>query len=163
MPCFGYSVSLHRTGKFDLERATALGLSRTYWSRLQKGEAVVYEGKTFTPDMVLGGDRKGLKLSYITDTRPVNTIPAFIQGSDLFICEGLYGEDDKLEKVRDHRHMLFSEAAALAKNGGVSELWLTHFSPAMPNPEQFIDAARTIFPNATAGRDRMTKTLLFKE
>jgi ribonuclease Z len=163
MPCFGYSLSVDRIGKFDLERAKALDLPRNYWSFLQKGEDVLYEGKTFTPAMVLGEPRKGLKLSYITDTRPVKTIPEFIQDSDLFICEGLYGEDDKLEKVRDHRHMLFSEAAGLAKNGDVAELWLTHFSPAMMNPEQFIDSARQIFPNAKPGKDRMSKTLLFEE
>lgn len=163
MTCFGYSIEVHRTGKFDLEKAKLLNIPKNFWSVLQKGGDVIFEGKTYTPDMVLGESRKGIKLSYCTDTRPIKTIPGFIKGSDLFVCEGIYGEEDKFEKVKGHKHMLFSEAATLAERGGASELWLTHFSPALTNPDQFVHIAREIFPNTIAGRDRMTKTLLFED
>ena len=86
-----------------------------------------------------------------------------MKNSDIFICEGHYGEDDKLDKAKSHKHMLFSEAAKLAKDGGVEQLWLTHFSPAMPNPEAYIQNARRIFANSYVGYDRMVATLGFEE
>ena len=113
--------------------------------------------------MVLGPPRKGLKVCYVTDTRPTAAIPGFIEGADLFICEGLYGPDDMLDKARAHRHMVFSEAAALARAGGVKELWLTHFSPAMTDPFSFQYDAVSVFRNARVCYDRMTTTLKFSD
>ena len=84
----------------------------------------------YTPDMVLGPARKGIKLTYTTDTRPVKSIEEHAKDSDLFICEGMYGEQDKEEeKAKAHKHMTFKEAATLAKSANVKELWLTHYSP----------------------------------
>lgn len=161
--CFGYSINVPRPGKFNVDNAKALNLPVQLWSRLQKGETVVFEDKIIDPSQVLGSDRKPIKVSYCTDTRPVAGMKDFVAGSDLFICEGLYGELDKLEKAREHRHMIFSEAAEIAKDAGVDELWLTHFSPAMNNPKEFIENARNIFKNTRIGYDRICKTINFKE
>ena len=163
IPCAGYNISLPRAGKFDAERAKQQNIPLQYWRILQNGDSVEHDGRIYTPDMVLGPERKGIKVSYITDTRPTESIPEFIYGSDLFICEGLYGEDDKLPKAEAHRHMIFSEAAELAKKGCVKELWLTHYSPAMTNPDEYIEAAQSIFENSKTGYDRMSKTILFDE
>ena len=163
MPCLGYSIYIPRAGRFDADKATRLGIPLLGWSKLQKGETVERDGVRFTPDMVMSQPRKGLKVSYITDTRPCAGIPEFIRGSDLFIAEGLYGDDEMLDQAASKMHMIFREAAELARQGEVDELWLTHFSPAMPDPENYIDFARRVFPNSVAGRDRMTKTLRFQD
>ena len=163
IPCLGYSLSIPRAGRFDAEKAKKLKIPLFGWSKLQKGETIEYDGKAFTPDMVLGPERKGIKVSYITDTRPTSGIPDFIRGSDLFIAEGLYGDDDLLDQAAQKKHMVFSEAAALANAGEVEEMWLTHFSPAMPDPGAYLNAARRIFANTSVGRDRMTKTIRFKD
>ena len=162
MECIGYSFFLGRAGKFDADRAKQQDIPIRLWSKLQKGETVEQDGKIYTPDMVLGENRKGIKISYMTDTRPTALIPQFIADSDLFICEGLYGDDEMQQKAKDHKHMVFSEAAELAKKGNVNELWLTHFSPAMPNPTYYARFAKRIFENAHVGYDRMTKTCLFE-
>ena len=113
--CYGYTMEVDRAGKFDVERATAAQIPQRYWGVLQKGETVEAEGQTYTPDMVLGPQRKGIKLTYCTDTRPTDSIRNNAKGSDLFICEGMYGEPDKAKKAVEHKHMTFQEAAALAK------------------------------------------------
>jgi ribonuclease Z len=159
--CFAYRVEARRKGKFDVERAKGLGLPVQMWSRLQKGETLEYSGRIYTPDMVLGEDRKGIMVSYCTDARPNKMLPKFIKGSDLFVCEGLYGDAEKREKAANHKHMVYSEAAQLAKDGNVGKLWLTHFSPSVQNPSEFIDNARNIFKNSTAGWDRLTDTIHF--
>ena len=159
LPCIGYSISIPRRGKFDPLRAAAQGVPKEYWKRLQRGESVA----AYTPDMVLGPSRKGLKVSYITDTRPIDTIPVFIEGSELFICEGMYGGDESKQKADRYYHMIFSDAARLAETGHVRELWLTHFSQAMTDPESYLSGAKAIFNNTVIGTDRMTKTLDFEK
>lgn len=163
IPCFGYSVEIKRTPKFLPEKAELLGLPKQLWGKLQYGEKVEWQGKFYTPDMVLGEKRKGIKVSYCTDSRPVPAIIEGAKGADLFICEGMYGDDEKIHKAREYKHMTFSEAAALAKKANVKELWLTHFSPSLVAPKEYIHEAKNIFPNAYVGVDRKIKTLMFQE
>ncbi len=161
--CYGYSIVVDRIGKFSVEQAMARKIPQRYWNPLQKGETIQTEEETYTPDMVLGEVRKGLKVTYCTDTRPTEGIVMNAQGADLFICEGMYGEADKLSKAKENKHMTFYEAAHLAKTAKVKELWLTHFSPSLVKPEEFMGDVRKIFPDAVAGKDGKTKTLLFEE
>ena len=164
VPCYGYSFTLPRSGRFDAARARELAIPLEYWNRLQKGETIETGETTYTPEMVLGPPRRGLKLTYCTDTRPIPAIAEAAADSDLFICEGMYGEDEMLPKALENRHMLFSEAARLAADaGGVRELWLTHYSPSLPNPKAYRDVARAIFPNTSTPRDGWTRTLVFDE
>lgn len=159
--CLAYSFLIKRQAKFDIEKAKENNVPKNLWSLLQKGEKLEVDGRGYTPDMVLGENRKGIKLSYVTDTRPIDSIKGFIKESDLFICEGTYGADEDIEKAIKNKHMTFKEAATLARDGEVKELLLTHFSPAMIEPESFIDNARTIFSNSTVGFDRLVKELNF--
>lgn len=161
--CYGYSIVIDRIGKFQLEKAIALGIDKRYWNKLQKGETVRIEDNIYTPDMVLGNARKGLKLTYCTDTRPTESIVRNARKADLFICEGMYGEADKAEKAKEHKHMTFYEAAELAKNAEVEQLWLTHFSPSLTHPEEYIDDVKKIFKNAVTGKDGKTAELVFTE
>ena len=161
--CYGYTLEIDRGGKFDLERATSQDIPKQYWKHLQKGEIVEAEGKIYTPDMVLGAPRKGIKLTYCTDTRPTNSIRENAKGSDLFICEGMYGEKDKDDKASEYKHMTFYEAAQLAKDAKVEEMWLTHYSPSLTRPEEYMKDVCAIFPNAKAGKDGMSAELAFTE
>lgn len=161
--CYGYTMEVDRAGKFDVERATAAQIPQRYWGVLQKGETVEAEGQTYTPDMVLGPQRKGIKLTYCTDTRPTDSIRNNAKGSDLFICEGMYGEKDKQKKAKEYKHMTFYEAASLAKEADVRELWLTHYSPSLTRPEEYMDDVREIFPRAIAAKDRRTAELVFED
>ena len=164
-PCFGYSIELMRRGKFDPERAKAQEIPLKLWSALQKqtDETIVYNGKTYNSDMVLGPPRRGLKVVFCTDTRPVPALPSFAKEADLFICEGLYGDEERQQKAAARKHMTFREAAEAARDAGAKELWLTHFSPAMPDPYNYIKSATDIFSNSIVGKDRMNKTIKYEE
>ncbi len=162
IPCFAYSISIRRKGKFDANKAEKLGLPKKFWSVLQKGQEVVFNDVVYKPEMVLGGERKGIKVCYCTDTRPFEKLVPFIERADLFICEGMYGEDEKIDKAIEHKHILFSEAARAAADGDVKELWLTHFSPALTEPEKFSSFVKKIFPHTVIGYDRMSKSILFE-
>ena len=159
--CYGYTMEIDRAGKFDPQRALAQEIPQKLWKHLQRGETIEADGRVFTPDMVLGPARKGIKLTYTTDTRPTNSIRENAKDSDLFICEGMYGEKDKQEKAVEHKHLMFYEAAALAKEANVQEMWLTHYSPSLNRPEEYMDEVRRIFPRAKAGKDGMSAEIKF--
>lgn len=161
--CYGYNIELDRAGKFDVARAKELSLPVQYWSVLQRGESVEYEGNVYTSDMVMGQSRKGLKVTYCTDTRPVDAIAEHAKYADLFICEGMYGEDEKDDKAKEHKHMTMREAAELAKRAEVKELWLTHFSPATSRPKEHEDMVQSVFPNGHIAKDRTECTLQFTD
>lgn len=161
--CYGYAVTIPRTGKFDAERAKAQNIPLKFWNPLQKGKTVTDEGRIYTPDMVLGDARRGLKVSYCTDTRPVPVIAEYAKDADLMICEGMYGEPEKLKKAREHKHMTMYEAAELARQAQPKELWLTHYSPSLNYPEEYMDAVRKIFPAAKTARDGWTLELGFTD
>jgi len=161
IPCYGYSLIIKRGGKFYPEKAKERNIPIKYWNLLQKGETIEADGNIYTPDMVLGPERKGIKLTYCTDSRPTRSIVENATGADLLVCEGMYGEKDKDLKAKEYKHMTFCEAAKIAKKAGVKELWLTHYSPSLTRPEDFINEAKRIFPNTKAGRDRKSITLKF--
>ena len=161
--CFGYSIEIDRKGRFNPEKAKELNLPVKCWGLLQKGKTIIYEDKKYTPDMVMGERRKGLKVTYTTDTRPVQAIVEAATGADLFICEGMYGEPDKEAKAREYKHMTFKEAATIAKEANPNEMWLTHYSPSLVKPQLYMDTVTKIFPNAKAGKDGMSVDLKFEE
>lgn len=162
-PCIGYSLYIPRKPRFYVDKAITNGVPKKIWKKLQNGETIIHKGKTYEPSMVLGETRKGIKLCYITDTRPMDIIPEFVKDSNLFVCEGTYGDDRDWEKALKNKHMTFSEAAELANKGNVDELLLTHFSPSMDEPEIYKQNGKNIFNNTIIGYDGFTKTLSFKE
>ena len=161
--CYGYNIVVSRKGKFQLDKALALGLDRKYWSRLQKGEIIELPEGTYTPEMVRGEARKGLKVTYCTDSRPTEGIIKNAAGADLFICEGMYGEPDKKEKAKEYKHMTFYEAAHMAKQAEVAKLWLTHYSPSLARPEDYKKEVQEIFPQTYIARDGWSEELMFAE
>lgn len=161
--CYGYTVEVPRGGRFFPEKAQENQVPMKLWSRLQKGETVIFEGREYTPDMVIGPPRKGIKLTYCTDTRPVQSLTDHARNADLLICEGMYGDKEKQEKAEEKKHMTFREAALVAKEAEVGELWLTHYSPSLLYPEDFMKPVKKIFPGAHAGKDGKSCTLYYPE
>ena len=161
--CYGYTIDILRQGRFDVDAAKALGLPVKCWNPLQKGQTIEYEGQTFTPDMVMGPARKGLKVTYCTDTRPTKSLVNAAEAADLLICEGMYAEPDKLSKAKQNKHMTFYEAARVASEANVKELWLTHFSPSMTGHKRYMKDVCKIFPQAYLGEDGKFVELDFTE
>ena len=157
-PCLGYDIRIPRSGRFDVAKAAARGVPQRLWSKLQKGESL--EG--FTPRDVLGEARRGIHVTYAVDTRPSSIISPMAADADLLVCEGMF-EREKRDRAAESSHMTMEEAARLAKDAACRRLWLTHFSPALPDPTVCFDEARAVFPDAVLGTDGLTETIRFDE
>lgn len=163
VPCLGYRLDLPRAPRFVPEAAEALGLPRQLWGRLQQGENVVWKGEVIESAAVTGPPREGLAVGYVTDSRPTPAMPAFFRGVDLLICEGTFADPAQAQRASDRKHMLFREAATLAKESNAGALWLTHFSPALEQPEDWAAEATAVFSNTIVGYDGLQTTLRFPD
>lgn len=163
MLCCGYQIRCRRGGKFDPERAKAAGIPLRFWNPLQKGQTIEENGRIYQPEMVLGPERKGIKIVYATDTRPVPEIAKYAEKADLLITEGMYGDPEKDQKAVEHKHMTMREAAEIAAGCQPDRLWLTHYSPSMMHPEWYLKDVRKVFPATELGEDGKTIELNFSE
>ncbi|MDQ2651540.1 MAG: ribonuclease Z [Chloroflexota bacterium] len=161
LPVLAYRLDLARQPRFLADRARALDIPTSLWRRLQDGQPVTLDGRTVGPDEVMGPPRHGISLAYVTDTRPTTGIAELISGVTLLVCEGTYGDDAQAANAVRNQHMTFREAATLARDAGVQQLWITHFSPGVDNPLAFTGNARAVFPEAVIGHDGMTTSLAF--
>lgn len=158
-PCYGYALEEDsRPGEFHPEKAKALGIPvGKLWGKLQKGEAVETHDRIVQPSEVMGPERMGRKFSFVTDSLAVPEISTHVIGSDLFICEGMFGRD-LTEDARAKKHMTAAEAAKIAlDSSGVKKLALIHYSPRYTDFElkKLLKEAREIFPETVLCRDRM--------
>lgn len=163
VPCYGYSLTLPRPPKFDINSVTWNDVPPELFNVLQERGEAVYNNKLYTLDMISGPSRKGIKIIFCTDTRPTDAIVKNAEGADLFICEGMYATADKLDKAVETKHMLFSEAAQMAADAQVKKLCLTHFSPGLPNPKDYLDDVKPIFLNTVIANDFMVQSIQFED
>ena len=161
--CYAYEIAVRRKGRFDAARAKAQEIPLRFWNPLQRGETIEDGGRIYTPEMVLGEERKGLKVVYATDTRPVPAITEHALNADLLVCEGMYGEPGMDKKAREHRHMTMQEAAQIGKDAQPVNMWLTHYSPSLVRPDQYMSSVHAIYPNVIAAKDGQEITLKFED
>ena len=163
IPCFGYRLTLNRSAVFDPEKAKQLNVPMKDWKRLQQGETVHVGMKKILPGDVAGAARKGITLVFSTDTRPCETLEKNCGDADLLILEGMYGTEDKMPQALKNHHMLFREAAEIARKTEPGGLLLTHFSTSLEDPEEYLPETRTIFERTWAAKDGETVVMRYPE
>ena len=163
MPCLGWRLHLPRAAEFDPQKARNAGIPVPLWKRLQHGETITMDGVTWRPEDVMGAPRKGLTILYATDTRPVEAIAELGFRCDMMFLEGMYGPEEKLPLALKNHHMLYREAAALARDAEAGQLILTHFSTSIEDPQEFLPNATDIFPDTLCAEDGMTWMLHYPQ
>lgn len=156
VPALSYSLEEeNRPGRFNKERALELGVPEgRMFGRLQRGQAVEVNGKTITPDMILGEPRKGRKITISGDTAPYDAFIEFARGSDVLIHDAT--TDSSLEeKANEYGHSTARQAAEVALEAGVDKLYLTHISPRYRDAKPLENEARDVFPESYVAHDFM--------
>ena len=161
IPCFGFRMTLPRKNPFDPEKAKELGIPVTEWKKLQEGKAVRTGGRKVLPEEVTGPARKGITVVFSTDTRPCETLKRYTQDADLLILEGMYADEEKMPLALKNHHMMFREAAEIARAAAPGGLLLTHFSTSLEDPESYLEDVRTLFEKTWTAKDGQTVTLRY--
>ncbi|MEM4728279.1 MAG: ribonuclease Z [Thermoplasmata archaeon] len=158
VPSLAYAVEeKERPGRFDLEKARALGIPEgKIYHRLQSGETVVWRGKRFTPDMVLGPPRRGRKIVYTGDTSPCRAVEELARGADVLLHDAT-SDDSLAEKANRYGHSSAAQAAETARKAGAGTLILLHISPRYRQEDwpRLLEEARRVFPSTILASDLM--------
>src|SRR6185295_14972601 len=147
--CLGWRFQeKDKPGVFNLERAQELGIPRgPLYGKLQHGETITLgDGRTITPDMVLGEARPGKSVVYCLDTQFSERSIQLADKCTALIHETTFGPD-AAEMARDRKHSTMEDAARVAKESAAGHLIATHFSSRYDGRQlaQIGDEARKIF------------------
>lgn len=155
VPTLGFAwIENPRPGRFDVEAARALGIPPgPLYGELQRGASITLpDGRTITPDQVLGPPRPGARVAICADTRPCAAAVELARDADLLIYEGTFAGDATAEAHRKG-HSTVVDAARIARAAGARLLAITHLSPRYRDVEPLVEQARAVFPNTIIARD----------
>ena len=162
-PQLAWRFDIPRQRRFDPVIAEQLAIPRNFWNQLQRGQSVALDDLEIEPDAVLGPERRGLALGFITDTRPLPEHAPFFQDVDLLVSEATYLDSSDHAKAIAFGHMTMDEAVAIARAAEARRLLLTHFSATIVEPLDYADAAKALMPAAEIGVSGWTTTLSFTD
>lgn len=163
VPAFGYRVAeKDRTGRFDVERATALGIpSGPLYGRLKRGEVITLaDGRVINGADLCGETQIGRKFVYCTDTIYCDNAVELATDADLLVHEATFAHQDA-ELAYQRLHSTSTMAAQVALAAQAKQLIMTHFSPryAPGNAivlNDLLQEAKAIFPNTLMAHDFLT-------
>jgi ribonuclease Z len=166
IPALGYRVTeKDRTGRFDVERAAALGVpAGPLYGKLKRGERVTLaDGRTIDGAELCGPNEEGRKIVYCTDTMFSENAIELARDADLLIHEATYVAQDEALAHRG-QHSTAEMAARVAHEARVRKLIITHFSQRYARgnevePEALLAEARAVFPETEMARDFLTYTV----
>ena len=159
-PTFGYRVDeKERPGRFDVEKAAALGIpAGPIYSQLKRGERVTLpDGREVDGADFCGPVEKGRSVAYCTDTIYCESAVELARDADVLIHEATYAHlDEELAYRSLHSTSIMAARVALAAQARL--LVLTHFSPRYApgnpiEPKDLLREARAIFPNTELAAD----------
>lgn len=151
----GYVLREHpRLGRFDVERARALGIPEgPLYRRLHHGEPVTVNGREIRPEEVVGPPRPGRTVVYTGDTLPCNSTVEAARGADLLIHDATFGEEEA-ERAHETWHSTARDAAEVARRAGARRLVLTHLSARYADSPGLLEReARSVFRNTIIASD----------
>ncbi len=160
VPAYAYRVDQKpRPGRFDVERARALGIPPgPIYAELKSGHSVTLDdGRVIRGEALCGPPRPGRSVVYCTDTVFSEAAVELARGADLLIHESTFSHGEA-ELAIARQHSTSTMAAQTALEAGVKRLALTHLSPRYVagnpmTPDDLVAEARAIFPETIVAKD----------
>jgi ribonuclease Z len=151
--CFGFAFLEKPRRPFLNEVAEALGVPRGPERReLVQGHSLeLPDGRVIHPDQVLGPPRAGAKLVHVGDAGETAGLHEHVRDADALVIEATYLSHEA-DLAKQFGHLTAAQAAELARNANVRELYLTHISRRYREKEVLAEAT-AIFPETTVARD----------
>ena len=162
LPAYGYRVSeKDKPGIFNIKKAESLKIPPgPIYSKLQTGQSIILDGRTFNGKEFVGPPRKGKSFVYCTDTVFSESAVKLSKDADLLVHESTFSQqDEKMAYEKLHSTTIMAAKTALLSNA--KKLIITHLSPrynqkSSIKPSDLLKEARDIFPNTHLAKDFLT-------
>ncbi len=150
---FGFVFQERTHRPFLVEKAQALGVpAGPERGQLVAGKAILLaDGRTITPEMVLGEAVRGVKYVHIGDIGKLDNVRSVVEDADALVIEATF-LDDEGDNAGQFGHITARQAATLALECGVKTLILTHISRRYGERQVYAEA-KSVFPNTYVARD----------
>lgn len=156
VPCIGYSFKKKDSLNVDVKKAKKLGVEMTpELAKVKMGMPIVVNGKEI-PSSELTYLKKGVKISFVFDTRPCKGINLLVKNSDYLVMETTFLFSKHSDKAEEYDHMSAKETAEIARDNKVGTLLMTHFSQRYKKVDEILEEAKEIFENSIVCSDLMT-------
>jgi ribonuclease Z len=151
--CFGFGFHEKERRPFLNEVAEDLGVPRGPERRdLVNGRSVTLpDGRVIEPEQVLGPPRAGAKLVHVGDAGRTDNLLEHVRDADVLVIESTYLSFEA-DLALQFGHLTASQAAQLACDANVRQLYLTHISRRYREQDVLAEAVE-IFPHTTVARD----------
>jgi ribonuclease Z len=150
---FGYAFEEASRRPFLPDKAEALGVPiGPIRKDLVEGRPVTLpDGRVIEPDLVLGEARRGARLIFIGDCGQTSDLVDVCHRADGLVIEATYLEYER-ELAEKFGHLTARQAAELARQAEVGQLFLTHLSRRYRERDIAAEAAE-VYPQVHVARD----------
>ena len=163
IPSYGFRMTeADQIGELKADELKALGVPfGPVFGRLKRGEVVTLEdGRVIDGKDYVSEDIKGRVVVICGDTRFTPKSIALAKNANVLVHEATY-EADKEKTARQHFHSTSKQAATVALEANVQQLYLTHISARYLGHQvsQLEQEARKVFPQTKVVKDFDTFTI----
>jgi ribonuclease Z len=151
--CYGFSFEEKGKRPFLADKAEELQIPHGPWRRdLVSGiPTTLPDGRVIDPEQVLGNFEIGTKFVLVGDTGETASLLEHCRNADGLVIEGTYLQLE-VEMARQFSHLTAQDAAELASNAGVKQLFITHVSRRYRDKDVEKEA-QAVFPNSIVVHD----------
>ncbi len=148
MPCCGYlfrekpSLPHIRRDMIDF-----YGIPMSQINNIKAGaDWTTPDGEVVSNERLVEPAELARSYAYCSDTRYIPTLPARIKGVSTLYHESTYGEDNLL-MAQKYYHSTARQAALVAREAGVGQLLLGHYSSRYEDEQVLLREAQNVFEN----------------
>ena len=138
------------------EEVTRLGVPHYAMNTLRQGQDwVTPDGITIPNDQLTTPANAAISYAYCSDTKFSRRVIKSVEGVDWLYHEATYDESLRV-KAHKRYHSTAAEAATVAREAGVKQLILGHFSKRYLDEAPLLQEAQAIFPNTRLANEGLT-------
>jgi ribonuclease Z len=155
--CRGFLVRERRKPRKVLpEKAAAIGIPYSFFSRLQEGEDYIQpDGTRICNATITDPGENPRAYAFAADTLYEPGLADVLNGVDLLYHEATYPAA-LIEKAAERFHSTSVQAAEIAKISKVKRLLIGHFSAKFENINEFECEAKTVFAETLSAKEGVT-------
>jgi ribonuclease Z len=120
--------------------------------RAKRGEDIIRDAEYLRNADLTLPKQPLLSFAYSSDTKYFDQMAEFVKGVDLLYHEATFTEKH-VDRAKATMHSTAKQAAQVAKNAGVNQLLLGHFSARYKNTDELLEEAKSVFDNTICVED----------